>query len=128
MLIRESAEMYLETILVLTQRRGQVRAIDIAGEMGYSKPSVSNKMKKFRENGYILVDADGGITLTQKGREIAERTYERHEVLARLLMSIGVGEELAYQDACKLEHAVSDETFEHLKRVYYTDMKDKTGI
>ena len=119
LVIQESAEMYLETILVLSRRIGQVRSIDVVNEMGFSKPTVSEQMKKFRENGYIEMDGDGFIFLTEKGREIAERIYERHIVLTKLLMAIGVDEKSAHHDACKIEHGISDESFECIKAHYY---------
>lgn len=113
--IQESAENYLETILYLAQKKGQVRSIDIAVELGFSKPSVSYAMKQFRENGYILVDDLGYITLTASGREVAERVYERHQLLTQYLMSIGVSEKTARTDACRMEHALSQESFEKIK-------------
>ncbi|MEE1042827.1 MAG: metal-dependent transcriptional regulator [Clostridia bacterium] len=115
MRIKESAENYLETILIIKKEKGFVRSIDIANELGVTKPSVSVAMKSFREEGYITVDEAGGITLTEKGMEIANRVYERHEVIAKALISIGVSEETAYEDSCKIEHDISDETFEKLK-------------
>jgi len=119
MIIKESAENYLETIYVLSKRIGAVRSIDVANEMNFSKPSVSVKMKQFRENGYINVDKDGIISLTDKGMEIATQVYERHEIIAHLLMILGVGEETAYEDSCKIEHDLSDESFEKIKEFYY---------
>lgn len=113
--IRESAENYLETILILHQKHGQVRSIDIADELAVTKPSVSVAMKKLRTNGYISVDKDGYITLEDAGREIAERMYERHTLLTSWLTSIGVSPETASEDACRLEHVISVETFEALK-------------
>ena len=118
MIIQEAGEMYLETILVLKQKLGRVRSIDIANEMGYSKPTVSEQMKKFRENGYIEIDGDGYITLTDTGREIGERTFERHNLTAQILMSIGVDEETAYIDACRIEHYISQKTFDCMKEYY----------
>jgi len=115
MKIHESAEDYLESILVLQQRLGQVRSIDIVNELNFSKPSVSVAMKKLRENGYIETDAEGYITLTEQGREVAERIYERHQVLCALLTSLGVDEETAAADACKIEHVLSEQTFACLK-------------
>ena len=115
MQIHESAENYLETILMISQRKPQVRSIDIANELGFSKPSVSYAMKQFRENGYIVMAADGTITLTDAGREVAERTYERHTVLTKMLIALGVSEETAREDACRMEHHISDETFEAIK-------------
>jgi DtxR family Mn-dependent transcriptional regulator len=114
MKIHESAENYLETILVLSKKK-QVRAIDICNELGFAKPTVSIAMKQFRQNGYVATDENGFITLTEKGRVIAERTYERHRFFGGMLVSIGVSPEVAYQDACKLEHDISEESFERLK-------------
>lgn len=111
----ESAENYLETILVLENKIGDVRSIDIATEMGFSKPSVSVAMKQFRENGLITVDEHGHIHLTAKGAAIAQRVYERHQVLSRLFLAIGVSKETALEDACRIEHDISDETFERIK-------------
>ena len=115
MIIKESAENYLETILVLQREKGSARSIDIANELQFSKPSVSVAMKHFREEGYIVVDKDGGITLTDKGLEIAERVFERHQVIAKALMVLGVDEKTAYEDSCKIEHDISDVTFSKLK-------------
>ena len=111
MVIHESAEDYLESILVLQQRRGQVRSIDIVNELGYSKPSVSIAMKKLRENGYITMDADGSITLNESGMAIASRIYGLHKTLAKLFMQLGVTPEVASEDACKVEHDLSEETY-----------------
>ncbi len=115
MQIHESAEDYLETILILRERLGQVRSIDIVNEMGYSKPSVSIAMKRLRENGYIDVDAEGFITLKPSGQRIAQRIYNRHDLLTRFLVALGVSRETAAADACKIEHDLSDETFEKIK-------------
>lgn len=115
MIIKESAENYLETIYVLKNKNGNVRSIDVATELGFSKPSVSVAMKKFREEGYITIDDAGHISLTKSGLEIAERIYERHEILAKALIAMGVSEDVAYEDSCKIEHDISDETFEKLK-------------
>ena len=115
MVIHESAEDYLEVILILKERIGLVRSIDIVNEMQFKKPSVSVAMKKLRENGYILTDHDGFITLTDKGLEVAERIYERHKVLTSVLISLGVDPETAAADACKIEHDLSDQTFTKLK-------------
>ncbi|MBQ3192580.1 MAG: metal-dependent transcriptional regulator [Oscillospiraceae bacterium] len=116
MSVHESGEMYLEAILVLTKKNGFVRSIDVSEYLGYSKPSVSRAMGILRSGAYIQVDKDGSITLTQTGREIAEKIFERHTVLSKLLMKLGVSEETATADACKMEHAISDESFEALKR------------
>ena len=116
MSVHESGEMYLEAIHVLTKANGHVRSIDVSEYLGYSKPSVSRAMGILRTGGYITVDKDGGITLTRSGREIAEKIYARHTLLTKLLVHIGVSEETASEDACKLEHAISDESFEALKK------------
>ena len=118
MQIRESGEDYLEAILMLQKRNGQVRSIDICNELGFSKPTVSVAMKNFRENGYINMDEDYFITLTEKGRAIAESVYERHVVIAKFLSAIGVDEKTALEDACKIEHDLSDETFRCMKEHY----------
>ena len=115
MSLQESGEMYLETILVLSQRTGFVRAIDIGEEMGYSKPSVSRAVGILRQGGYIHVAEDGGITLTESGREIASKIYERHTTLAEFLIRLGVDEKTATEDACKVEHVISDQTFAAIK-------------
>lgn len=105
---------------MLQQKNGQVRSIDIATRMGFSKPSVSVAMKQLRQGGYIEVDAQNLITLTAAGREIAERIYERHKTVADMLMKLGVDEEIAYEDACKIEHDLSEESFLALKALYGT--------
>lgn len=111
----ESGEMYLESILQLSQKQANVRSIDISEYMGYSKPSVSRAMGLLRNGGYIQVDKDGFITLTDSGREIAQKIYERHTVLTQLLIRLGVSPETAAADACKMEHALSDESFDAIK-------------
>ena len=111
MVIRESAEDYLESILMLQERNGQVRSIDIVNELGYSKPSVSIAMKKLRENGYISMAGDGTITLNDSGLEIASRVYQRHRVITELFVLLGVDREVAAEDACRVEHDLSQETF-----------------
>ncbi len=113
--IRESAEDYLETILILKERIGQVRSIDIATEMNYSKPSISVAMKKLRQNGYIEMDGDGFITLTDKGFGVASNIYDRHRVLTDFFVSLGVDQTVAAEDACKIEHDLSEETFEKIR-------------
>jgi len=113
--IQESAENYLETILVLGQEKPYVRSIDIANELGFSKPSVSVAMKNLRTNGYILVDENGHITLTESGRTIAETIYERHTALSDWLMKLGVDRETASADACRIEHVISAESFAAIK-------------
>ncbi len=115
MKIHASAEDYLETILVLYDRKGMVRSIDIANELGYSKPSVSVAMKNLRENGCISVSPEGYITLLPKGREIAERIYERHTLLSTWLVSLGVPGDIAAEDACRMEHVISAESFAAIK-------------
>lgn len=126
MQIHESAENYLETILMLHNRLGMVRSIDIATELGFSKPSVSVFMKNLRQNGYILVDKDGYITLTDAGRAIADKIYERHQMIAEILMALGVDEETAYRDSCKIEHDISDKSFECMK-AHYLNAKNKSS-
>lgn len=122
--LHESAEDYLETILVLFERNGQVRSIDIVNEMNFSKPSISIAMKKLRENGYIRMDVNGLITLTDEGREIAERIYSRHKLLTKVLEAIGIDEKKAEEEACKIEHDIDDETYEKI-RVFYKDYTEK---
>lgn len=114
--IRESAENYLETILVLQQRNGSVRSIDIAAELEFSKPSVSVAMKNLREKGCITVDGDGIISLTPEGRRIAEGVYERHILFTQWLISLGVDPEVAVEDACRIEHVISEESFRAIQR------------
>ena len=116
MKIQESAENYLETILMLIHEKGNVRSIDIANELSFKKSSVSVAMKNLRENGYILVDTDGLITLTEKGKSIAESMYERHMLFSHWLMRLGVDEKTAIEDACRIEHVISKESFEAIKR------------
>lgn len=115
MSVHESGEMYLEAILVLSKKNGFVRSIDVSEYLGYSKPSVSRAMGILRTGGYITVDKDGAITLTDTGLEIGNKIYERHTVLTKLLTRMGVSEEVAAADACKMEHAISDESFEAIK-------------
>ena len=115
MKIHESAENYIETIYVLKKRLGEVRSIDIANELEFSKPSVSIAMKNLRENGYIEVESSGHINLTPAGLEIAERMYERHTILTGFLVDLGVDPEIAAEDACRIEHIISSESFEAIK-------------
>lgn len=117
MKIQESAENYLETILILKNKNGAVRSIDIANELGFSKPSVSVAMKNLRENGYIEVDSSGYITLLDSGRQIAEKIYERHTTLSKWLVSLGVEAKTAAEDACRIEHIISSESFEAIKKI-----------
>lgn len=116
MKIQESAEMYLETILVLSHINPRVRSIDIAVELDYKKSSVSVAMKNLRENGYIEMDSDGYITLTEKGRKIAETMYERHMFFSDWLIQLGVEKSIAIEDACRIEHVISSESFEAIKK------------
>jgi len=116
MRLQESGEMYLETIYVLSKKNSAVRAIDVGEYMGFSKPSVSRALGLLREGGYVTVDKDGHLSLTEHGFEVAEKTYERHQVLTEFFIKIGVSAEVAAEDACKIEHDISDETFEAIKR------------
>ncbi|MBU5451279.1 metal-dependent transcriptional regulator [Acetivibrio sp. MSJd-27] len=115
MKIKESAENYLEAILMLKNKNGYVRSIDIANHLSFTKPSVSVAMKSFREEGYITVDSDGGISLTKKGLAVAEQVYERHQIIAKALIALGVDEQIAYEDSCKIEHDISNASFEKIK-------------
>ncbi|MBQ7352635.1 MAG: metal-dependent transcriptional regulator [Clostridia bacterium] len=115
MIIKESGEDYLETILVLKKSKGLVRSIDVANELKVTKPSVSVAMKHFREEGYVVADENGYLDLTEKGLKIAQNVYERHEIIAKALMTLGVCEETALEDSCKIEHVISKESFEKLK-------------
>lgn len=116
MALHESAEMYLETIYVLSQRNTNVRSIDIAEHMCYSKPSISRAVGLLKQGGYIAVDSDGFITLTDAGLDVAKKIFERHTVVSQLLIRLGVSEETAAEDACKIEHVISDETFHAVKK------------
>ena len=118
MKLYESGEDYLESILILSKEQGSVRSIDIVNDRDFSKPSVSVAMKKLRENGFINVDEKGYITLTKKGEEVATKTYERHVILTDIFVSLGVDKETARKDACRIEHDLSDETFEAIKKAY----------
>ncbi len=115
MALHESAEMYLETIYLLSQSNNTVRSIDIAEHMGYSKPSISRAMSLLKKGEYIVMDKDGFITLTESGLAVAQKIFERHTVLTRLLVKLGVTEATAAEDACKIEHIISDETFDAIK-------------
>ncbi len=123
MILKESGEMYLETIYVLSQKSSYVRSIDVCDEMGYSKPSVSRAVGLLKEGGYLTVGPEGSLHLTELGTEIAEKTYERHTVLSKLFVAIGVNPEVAAADACKIEHVISDETFSALKK-YMSNHQD----
>ena len=122
MVLKESGEMYLETIYVLKKEKPFVRAIDVGAELGYSKPSVSRALGILREGGYLIVEDDGNLKLTQAGLEVAERTYERHTVLTKLFIKLGVNEFTAENDACKIEHVISAETFDALKKLLNKDI------
>ncbi len=116
MRIQESGEMYLETIYVLSSKKASVRAIDICEHMGYSKPSVSRAMGILKKEELIEVDSAGHITLTEKGRSIAQSMYERHTIISRLLEALGVAPETAAEDACRIEHCISEDSFEAIKK------------
>ena len=118
MRITESTENYMEAILVLQQQNGEVRAVDIAHYFGFSKPTISQYMKQYARQGLIEVDGNGHITLTDEGRAIAEHIFERHRVITSLFMALGVPEEIAREDACKVEHDLSDVTFQRMKAHY----------
>ncbi|MBE6944251.1 MAG: metal-dependent transcriptional regulator [Ruminococcaceae bacterium] len=122
MRIQESGEMYLEAIYVLSQKQVGVHAIDISQHLGYSKPSVSRAMGILRRGGYITVDELSHIHLTEEGQAVAEKIYERHDILSKMLIFLGVPEKTAIEDACRLEHAISDESFAAIK-AHFTDMK-----
>ncbi|MBO7451605.1 MAG: metal-dependent transcriptional regulator [Clostridiales bacterium] len=114
--IQESGEMYLETILILSQQGGSVRSLDVANYMGYSKPSISRAMGILKSEGYITIDEDGFIKLTPEGSKIAKKIYERHIVISGLLKNIGVDKKTAEEDACRIEHVISDKTFRAIKK------------
>lgn len=123
MQIKESAENYLEAILMIKKEKGHVRSIDVANELNFSKPSVSVAMKHFREEGYVVIDEDGGISLTEKGFEIASKVYEKHQIIAKALISLGVDEKTAYEDSCKIEHDISRQSFEKIKEFLNRNQK-----
>lgn len=125
MKIQQSAENYLETIFMLQKNKGSCRSIDIANELGFSKPSVSVAMKNLRENGFIEVSGDGNITLLEPGKIIAERLFEKHTLLTQCLISIGVPPETASEDACRIEHVISNESFEAIKESFNRHKKIK---
>lgn len=116
MALHESAEMYLETIYLLSQQRQDVRSIDVAEQMGYSKPSISRAIGLLKQGGYVTVDRDGFLQLTDTGLETAQKVFERHTIISRFLISLGVDPEVAAEDACKIEHVISDESFAAIKR------------
>ncbi|WP_333860591.1 metal-dependent transcriptional regulator [Clostridium sp.] len=117
MKVQESAENYLETILVLSKRNGSVRSIDIVKELGFTKPSISVAMKNLRQNNYIIMDEEGYIKLTSDGLKIASKVYERHIIISKVLVKLGVCEKQAAEDACRIEHVISEESFEAIKKV-----------
>lgn len=124
--IRKSAEDYLEMIMMLGEKKGNVYSIDVANEMGVTKPSVSVAVKRLRENGYIIMDPDGVLHLTEAGSEIAKRMYDRHRMLTEFFISIGISPEVARADACKIEHDLSDESFHAMCRhINWKDTKKK---
>ena len=122
--LHESGEMYLEAILVLSQKNGFVRSVDVSEYLGYSKPSVSRALGILRAGTYVQVNPDGGLALTETGRAVAEKIFERHTLLSQLLMALGVPEGTAIADACKMEHTISDESFQALKR-HMAQLKEK---
>ena len=127
MTIQESAEMYLETILILEKNNGNVRAIDIAHYMQFSRPTVSEQLKRLAADGFLELDANKRISLTPKGLQIAEETYNRHNSLAEIFIWMGVSEQTAFEDACRIEHYISAETFNCLRKHYESDRKNATA-
>lgn len=125
MKIKESAENYLEMIFMLSKKNGYVRSVDVAHEMNFTKASISVAMKRLREDGYITVNECGNIYLTEKGNEVALRVYEKHQLIAKLLISLGVSEKTAYEDSCKIEHNLSRESFEKIKEYYEKNIENK---
>lgn len=127
--LQESGEMYLESIFILSKTNSAVRAIDICEYMGYSKPSISRALGLLKEGGYVITDKFGFLSLTEAGREVAEKIYDRHTQISHFLIRLGVSAEVAAEDACKIEHVISDESFEAIKRhVTRFDGKDSTDI
>lgn len=116
MVLQESGENYLETILILQGRLERVRSVDVANELGFSKPSISRAMSLLRKNGYVTVDGAGGLHLTDEGMEVAGRIYERHRVLSQALIALGVDADTAARDACRIEHIISQESFDQIKK------------
>ncbi|MGN1204490.1 MAG: metal-dependent transcriptional regulator [Lachnospiraceae bacterium] len=123
MQLQESGEMYLETIHILSLKQSHVRSLDVAEYMGFSKPSVSRAVRILKENGYLFMDEDGFLTLSDSGREVAEKIYDRHTTLTAMLLDLGVDEKTAAEDACRMEHAISDKSFaaikEHLRKAHH---------
>lgn len=122
MSIHESGENYLEEIFILSEQKEKVRAVDLCAVLGFSRPTVSVMLRQLREDGFVTVAENGGIALTESGEAVARRVYERHCIIAQLLMSLGVSRETAMEDACKIEHDISDETFSKLRQ--YVEQKD----
>lgn len=125
MTLHESGQMYLETIYVLLQKNGKTRAIDVGTQLGYSKPSVSRAIGILKKEGYVSVDADGYITLNSPGKQVAEQIYERHTVLSNMLISLGVDEKIAAEDACRIEHVISRESFDAVKKHFLNHNQNK---
>lgn len=123
MVIQESAEDYLEKVLMLSKEKANVRQTDICDVTGYARPSVSVAIRKLASEGYLEISELGAITLTEKGHEIADKIYERHNVIAKLLIALGTDSEVAYEDACKIEHDLSDESFANIKKYYNENVK-----
>jgi len=123
--LQESGEMYLETIYILSKKISTVRSLDVAEYMGYSKPSISRAVKLLKDGGYITVDADGYIALTDVGEDVALKIFERHTLLTDMLVRLGVDPEVASEDACKMEHVISDDSFEAIKRYVAENIQDK---
>ena len=126
--LQESAEMYLETILILEKKNGNVRAIDIARQMQFSRPTISQQIKRLAANGYLELDDNKHISLTPKGRQIAEETYSCHNSLAEIFIWMGVSEQTAFEDACRIEHYISAETFDCLRRHYENERKNTKQV
>ena len=124
MQLKESGEMYLETIYVLSKKSNYIRSIDVCEEMGYSKPSVSRAVGLLKQGGYLLMDKDGYLTLTESGLDVAKKIYERHTLLSKFLVRLGVDEKTAAEDACKMEHDISDESFSAIKEHIRRSMKN----
>jgi Mn-dependent DtxR family transcriptional regulator len=123
MRITEATENYMEAILVLSEKIGAVRSVDVANYLGFSKPTISQYMKQFVQHELVTIDSDGHITLTEAGRKVAERTLEKHQIIAKVFMAMGVSEEIALEDACKVEHDLSEETFNCIKQFYLSHIR-----
>ena len=123
MRITEATENYMEAILVLGEKMGAVRSVDVANHLGFSKPTISQYMKQFVQQGLVEIDSDGHITLTEAGRRVAEHTLEKHQIIAKVFMAMGVSEKNALEDACKVEHDLSEETFNCIKEFYLSHIR-----